>query len=189
MKENDKIFSGEKNPESDVLNLTLDPFIPEMSLSCGFTKEGMVAIKKDVIKDDTVVTQIVDTRYGQYLDKKPEGISGNIVVPAGRVKSDDFLELAGSYIEIIKFSSLLVDDVKLTWSSEIKLAKKYDSDGKVTLIKGGVVSGKLAENFKDFYFSKETSIINSPGSVWSEPIGYVGPKMMLIKSGVSIVGK
>jgi len=32
-------------------------------------------------------------------------------------------------------------------------------------------------------------MVNSPGSSFNEPIGYIGPEKMLIRSGVSIAGK
>jgi predicted Zn-dependent protease len=187
LKENDKVHTGEKKQGSDRLNITLDPFIPEMTLSSGFTQEGLVSKKMNVIKDDVVCCQIINNRFGSYLNRKPNGITGNIVVPPGNVK--DFKGISDEFIEIIKFSSLLIDEKKHTWSSEIKLAKKYNGDGSVALLKGGVVSGKISENLSDMYFSKQTAVINSPGSSWDTPKGYIGPKKMMIKRGVSIVGK
>ena len=84
---------------------------------------------------------------------------------------------------------MLLNDSKLTWSSEIKLAKQYCEDGSFKLIKGGVVSGHVLENLKHCYFSKELARVNFPGTGFYEGKGYFGPSGMLILSGVSIVGE
>jgi hypothetical protein len=57
------------------------------------------------------------------------------------------------------------------------------------LIKGGVVSGKISENLSNFVFSSETAKVNSPGSSFDPPKGYIGPARMLIRNGISIVGR
>lgn len=189
LKENDTVYTGNKNPESDKLTITLDPFIPEMTLSSPYTTEGMISEKSCIIKDDIVQNRIINNRYGQYLDIKPNGICGNLIAEPGSVSYDEFNNIEKEFLEIIKFSSLLVDDSKLTWSSEIKLAKLRKKDGNTVLIKGGVVSGKINENLSNFIFSRETAKVNSPGSSFDSPKGYIGPKKMLIRSGVSVVGK
>jgi predicted Zn-dependent protease len=189
LKENDKIYNGDKNQKSDSLTITLDPFISEMTLSTPYTQEGIIAEKCCVIKNDTVLKRKISNRYGQYLEMAPNGICGNIIVAPGKTSYKDFLKIEKQYLEIIKFSSLLVDDSKLTWSSEIKLAVLKKKDGSSILIKGGVVSGKISENLRNFIFSRETAKVNSPGSSYDPPKGYIGPKKMLIRSGVSIVGK
>ncbi len=189
LKENDKTFLGNKNPKSNSLTLTLDPFIPEMALSSAYTAEGMISEKKCIIADDIVQSRFVNNRYGQYLNIKSNGNSGNIIIKPGNISFNDFKNIENEYLEIIRFSSLLVDHTKLTWSSEIKLAKLRKKDGSTTLIKGGVVSGKISENLSNFVFSKETAKVNSPGTSLDAPKGYIGPKKMLIRNGVSIVGK
>ena len=175
--------------EGDSLTLTLDPFVPAMIDSSPYTGEGLVACKATVIDSGKVTTQIVGNRFGQYLDKKPNAIIGNMMVPVGAYSKDELLAKHTNVIEVIKFSSLLVDDQKLTWSSEIKLAKQHHADGSMTLLKGGVVSGHVGDNLKQCFFSKEAGRVNFPGTGFYEGKGYVGPKYMLIASGVSIVGQ
>jgi hypothetical protein len=76
----------------------------------------------------------------------------------------------------------------MTWSSEIKLAKQYHSDGTYTMIKGGVMSGNIWDNFADAMFSSNTGIVNFPPNSYNDAKGYVGPAWMLIRKGVSVVG-
>jgi predicted Zn-dependent protease len=174
--------------EGDALSLSLDPYMDAMVDSSPYTGDGFVAQEADLIVKGTVKTQIIGNRFGQYLDKTPNAIMGNMIVPAGTVTLEELRGKFKEYIEVIKFSSLLVDDHKLTWSSEIKLAKHHHADGRVTLLKGGVVSGNVRENLKHCYFSKELSRVNFPGTGFYEGKGYWGPASMLILSGVSIVG-
>lgn len=175
--------------EGDSLTLTLDPFVPAMVDSSPYTGEGLLARKETVIDEGKVTTQIVGNRFGQYLNKTPNAIAGNMVVSLGSHSKAELLAKHENVIEVIKFSSLLVDDQKLTWSSEIKLAKQYHADGTITLLKGGVVSGHVGDNLKQCLFSKEEGRVNFPGTGFYEGKGYVGPKYMLIASGVSIVGQ
>jgi len=77
----------------------------------------------------------------------------------------------------------------LTWSSEIKLGKRYKNGKFEVMIKGGVVSGDLKENLTNFNFSNETKRVNTIGGGFYPAIGYVGPAHMLIKAGVKIAGE
>ncbi len=174
--------------EGDALHLRLDPFLPAMVDSSPYTGDGLIAQAADVIVEGQIQTQIVGNRFGQYLGKQANGILGNMVLSSGEYSVDDLRYKVPNVIEVIKFSSLLVDDNKLTWSSEIKLAKQYNEDGSVTLFKGGVVSGQVRENLKHCYFSKELGTVNFPGTGFYEGKGYYGPSKMLIMNGVSIVG-
>ncbi len=92
-------------------------------------------------------------------------------------------------LEIISFSSLLINPNTLTWSSEIKLGKLF-KDGKFNcMIKGGVVSGDIKENLSNFKLSNIECKINEVGGGYHPNMGYVGPNYMLIKSGVKVVGE
>jgi predicted Zn-dependent protease len=178
------IFGG---GNGDALNLSLDPTIPCMVLSSAYGVDGLPATGGTLIENNEVKERVIGNRFGQYLELEPNGISGNLIVEAGSLKSE---ELQGTeYTEIIKFSSLLIDDRKLTWSSEIKLGKHHAADGQITLVKGGVVSGNLKDNFSDCKLSAELGTVNVPLSSYAPPLGYKGPDAMLITKGVSIAGK
>ena len=173
---------------SSPLNITLDPFLPAMTDSSAYTGEGLVAKKAQIINDGKVMFQLINNRFGQYLKKEPNGITGNMLVDTDAYSYDELKTKEENVIEIIKFSSLLVDSQKMTWSSEIKLAKQYHSDGTYTMIKGGVMSGNIWDNFADAMFSSNTGIVNFPPNSYNDAKGYVGPAWMLIRKGVSVVG-
>ncbi len=179
---------GDVEPR-DRLTMTLDPGIPYMVESTPHTDEGLVAEKRVVIDQGRVVDRMISNRYGQYLDLAPNGVTGNIVVPSGSVSHRDFINHVPSYIEILKFSSLLVDERKLTWSSEIKLARQVDHSGQTALLKGGVVSGKIVDNLAACLFSSETGRVNRPSNGFDNGVGYEGPAKVLIMKGVSVAGR
>ncbi|MBT4792188.1 MAG: hypothetical protein HON90_11500 [Halobacteriovoraceae bacterium] len=187
----DSVFKGKKISTSNQLNITLDPTVPVMAMSTPFTSEGMKPVKAEIVRDDKVMTQLISNRIGQYLEKEPNYIAGNIIVVQGDSSKEEIINSLGSreFIEILSFSSLLINPNTLTWSSEIKLGKLW-KDGKVTaMIKGGVVSGDIKENLSNFKFSNETIKKNNTGGGFYPPSGYVGPNHMLIESGVKIAGE
>lgn len=187
----DTVIKDKKNATSDKLTLTLDPSTPVMAKTTPFTSEGMKPVKAQVICKDKVATQLINNRIGQYLGKEPNYIDGNIIVELGDLSKQDILKSLGNKecIEVLTFSSLLINSNTLTWSSEIKLGKLW-RDGEVqAIIKGGVVSGDFKENLSNFKFSNETIKKNTTGGGFSPSSGYVGPSHMLIESGVKIAGE
>ncbi len=183
LKPGDRFGGGDGDP----LDLRLDPTIPCMVLSSAYAIDGLPARGGVLIQNNTVLDRVIGNRFGQYLDLEPNGLSGNLVVKPGTLDADTLHGL--DYTEVIKFSSLLIDSQKLTWSSEIKLGRHVAADGTVTLVKGGVVSGSLKENFIDCKFSSRPGTVNAPQVSYEPPLGYQGPDAMLITRGVSIAGK
>ena len=173
--------------DGDALNLGLDPTIPCMVLSSAYGADGLPAQGGPLIVNNEVKNRVIGNRFGQYLGLEPNGLSGNLVVENGSLTPETLQGL--EYTEIIKFSSLLIDPKKLTWSSEIKLGRHVASDGTVTLVKGGVVSGNLKDNFTGCRLSSAEGTVNVPKSSYAPPLGYKGPDAMLITKGVSIAGK
>jgi predicted Zn-dependent protease len=188
MSRGDSLLRGEKVPDSDKINITLDPSTPVMALTMPFTSEGMKPVKAEIVKDDIVTTQLIHNRIGQYLGKEPNYIEGNMLVKPGKLTKEQLLNSVNECIEIMSFSSLLISANTLTWSSEIKLGKLYKNGKFHSMIKGGVVSGNIKENLTNFKFSSEETKYNDIGGYGSTK-GYVGPNYMLIKSGVKVVGE
>ena len=189
MSEGDSILKGEKITGSDKISITLDPTTPVMALTTPFTAEGMKPVKAEVIKDDTVTTQVIHNRIGQYLGKTPNFIEGNILVKSGNMTKDELLNSTKECIEVIAFSSLLMNSNTLTWSSEIKLGKLYKNGKFHSMLKGGVLSGNIKENLTNFKFSNEEIKVNHVAGGFGGAKAYIGPNHMLIKAGVKVVGE
>jgi predicted Zn-dependent protease len=188
MKTGDSFGGG----DGDALQLRLDPTLPAMALSCAYGTDGLPARSGALIENNCVVDRIIGNRFGQYLGLKPNGLAGNIVVAPGSLNAETLNAetLKGTdYTEIIKFSSLLIDSNKLTWSSEIKLGRHIAADGTVTLVKGGIVSGNLKENFTDCRLSSTLATVSVPAGGFDGALGYRGPDALFITRGVSIAGQ
>lgn len=175
--------------QGDNLTLSLNPYVESMADSTPFTREGLPSEKAILIEENVVIKRPISNRYGQYLGKVPNGICGNIVVNEGSSPKEEFYNSHETVLDIISFSSLLVDQNKLTWSSEIKLGKLYQNGKFDKIIKGGVVSGNIRENLSHMILSKEIGKENDPGNHITGSIGYLGPEKMLIMKGVTIAGK
>lgn len=190
LKTGDLVVKGPKANSSDKLSITIDPTTPVMVNSMPFTNEGMKPVKAEVVNADTVSAQLINNRIGQYLGKTPNYIDGNIIVKLGNCSKEDLLNSLGSQecLEILTFSSLLINNNTLTWSSEIKLGKLWKNGKVMAMVKGGVVSGDIKENFANFKFSNEIKKKNKTDG-FSPASGYVGPNHMLIASGVKIAGE
>jgi predicted Zn-dependent protease len=178
------------SPDSDKLTVMLDPFRNYMAESASYTFDGLIPHKAIVIEDNIVKQRFVSNRIGQYLGMPVNPVIGNIVIGSGSHSYKELIKSAPKVIEIKSFSSLLLNDDYLTYSSEIKLAKEYDNrSGRTRLLKGGVVSGNIAENFSSFFMSREKTRYNRIDDGYSSAQGYIGPKYMIFNRGVTISGK
>lgn len=184
----DCVHNGEKIQNSDRLKMTLDPTLPVMAESTPYTSEGLPACKAVVIDNDIVQDQLIDTRMGDYLHKKANGIVGNIVLEPGTLTKTELIESVPKCLEVVSFSSLLLNPNTLTWSSEIKLARLHQTGTPPCIIKGGVMSGSLKENLRHFHFSKNQVKHNAVAEVFEPAKGYWGPDAMLIHKGVKLAG-
>ncbi len=183
------IYGGELAPDSETLTLALDPFLDYMAESTPYTPEGLVPIRGTVIEGSRVRSRKVSNRMSQYLGIGVNPVMGNIVIGPGSKSFDELVRSADRVIEVKSFSSLLLNSDYLTYSSEIKLAREYDNvKGTTRLLKGGVLSGNIKENFSSFLSSRELAVFNAVDDGFSGSEGYCGPKYMLFRKGVAISG-
>ncbi len=188
-KENEMVVEENALSGSDALDVTLDPAIPTMCLTTAWTSEGLKARGGHIIANNIVLKQIIGNRMGQYLSKEPNGLAGNYVLPAGSSSKEELIGSVDRCIEILTFSSLLINPRTLTWSSEIKLGRLYEKGQFKGMIKGGVASGSIRENFTSAKYSNKLTTRNQVADSWHPAIGYRGPDFMLIRSGVRIAGE
>lgn len=184
----DKVFTGDKDPQSDCLTLTVDPTLEQMAKTSPYTNEGLPAQKAIIIQDDTVLTQTINSRMAQYLDKPANHIFGNYQVSPGQASREQLLDQEEVF-EILDFSSLLVNPTSLTWSSEIKLGRWHRRGQPTVMVKGGIVSGSLKSSLSGFRFSKDTVRRNTTGGYFEATNGYTGPAYMLTWRGITLAGQ
>jgi predicted Zn-dependent protease len=185
----DSVVTGEADAESDQLSVTIDPSLQQMAKSSPFTADGLIAQKAEVIGNNQVLTQLINSRMAHYLGKPVNGISGNLVVNSGSLSKAELLNSADEVIEILDFSSLLVNSATLTWSSEIKLGRLYRQGQFVATLKGGIVSGNVRASLGGFKFGAQRVKRNTVGGYFEAASGYDGPEHMLIWTGIQIAGQ
>lgn len=183
-----ELARGELLPDSEPITVDLDPLLPAMALSTPFTREGLVARPGRMIEQGRTRDQTVSHRMGSYLSKPANGLTGNMVLSAGRLSKAELLASVDECIEVLSFSSLLVNNRSLTWSSEIKLGRLYRNGRPVALVKGGVASGDILENLTSARYAAKLTECNKIGDAWRGSEGYVGPEAVLLRTGVRIAG-
>lgn len=170
----------------DLITLTLDPSLDFGASTVNVSGQGTVQKPLTLVDKNKVVTTAIDVRHGQYLNKKPGTYRGNVVLGAGVLDHNQMVQAAPKVLEILQFSGLFIQDTTGTFSSEIRLARLHDhTNGTVSVIKGGSLSGSIFENFKNARFSKNR--VKRSEFDYGNGQGYFGPEYALL-SDVSIVG-
>ncbi len=172
----------------DLLSITLDPTLDFGANTTALSDQGLLQNPLKLVEQNRVVATAIDKQYGDYLGVDPTTVRGNIVVEAGKLTYEELTQESPFVIEILQFSGLFTDQNSGTFSSEIRLAKLYNNEtGKVSYLKGGSLSGSIAENFRGLKLSKSRVNRSHFSSESSYGQGYHGPDFALL-SEVSIVG-
>jgi len=175
--------------EGDLITLSLDPTLDFAADTLAVSEQGLEQKPLLLVDKNRVVATSADLQYGSYQKTSPTTSRGNVVVAPGTLSYGELLRSEPLVLEVLQFSALFPDAASGTFSSEIRLARLHDQvTGTVTYIKGGSLSGSIAENFKSARFSKETAKKAHFDSGNSGPgQGYFGPAYALL-SDVSVVG-
>ena len=123
---------------------------------------------------------LADSRFSSYFDTKPTTTNGAVVVETkDSLAKSELLKTSDKVIEILQFSGLFCDEMTMTFSSEIRLAKLYDNTtGKTSYVKGGSLSGSL-DNFNDVKWSDANRLFNR--TEWGDAcFSYYGPDCALL---------
>jgi predicted Zn-dependent protease len=170
----------------DLVTLTLDPTLDFGAVTGAVADQGLVQRPLVLVEKNKVVTTAIDPQHGQYLKKKAGTYRGNVVIDGGAMEYSQLVQGAPKVLEILQFSGLFIQETSGTFSSEIRLAKLYDhTNGTVSIVKGGSLSGSIGDNFKNARFSK-TRVKRSEFD-YGIASGYFGPEFALL-SEVSVVG-
>lgn len=172
----------------DLLTITLDPNLSFGADCVALSDQGTPQTALKLVDKNRVVATSTDKQHADYLGSTVTTVRGDVVVGEGSLTYSQLTKNAPTVIEILQFSGLFADPNTGTFSSEIRLARLYDNvRGTVTYLKGGSLSGSVAENFKGVRLSKERVKKAHFSAGERQGHGYYGPKYALL-SDVSIVG-
>jgi predicted Zn-dependent protease len=173
----------------DLLDLSLDPTLEYGAATVAFSEQGSLQKPLKVVDKNRVMAALADKQYSDYLKTPVTTARGNLVVGLGGLSLEELKRREPQVIEILQFSALFPDPNSGTFSSEIRLARLHDNvTGKTSYLKGGSLSGSIAENFRGIRFSNRAvkkAHFASGGSGTGQ--GYFGPEYALL-TDVSIVG-
>ncbi|MBR1868072.1 MAG: hypothetical protein IJ800_05795 [Clostridia bacterium] len=155
----------------DKLGVTMRGKLKGSRYSSAFDGDGVTLKDVRVIDGGKVANYYGDNRFGQYLGKAKEEISGSLAcveVDTGSVKYDDIKNTPR--VEVVSMSGIQVDIYNDYIGGEIRLAYYHEGD-KVTPITGVSMSGRLSEVLKKVRFS-DSSVIREE---------YKGPKFTVFE--------
>jgi len=148
----------QENSKGDKVTLELKKELPYSANNLPFTTEGVPAKDITIVKDGVYQSYWGDQKNSYYLGLKEAIPANNYVVLPG---SKSIAEMKQDpYLEIIQFSSFIMNPMTGDFGGEIRLA--YYFDGKeVTPVTGGSITCNMTESLKHIYLSKETRQINN----------------------------
>lgn len=164
-----------ENITGDVINMRLDPFMENSSESAAYDNDGLPLTPVNLIENGTLKSYWGNTQYSHYMNIKPTGSIGNIIVDGGRKSLASFK--AEPYLELISFSNFQMDPFTGDFGGEVRLGWYFDGE-KTIPVTGGAVTGNIKEVQHEMYLSKELQVDNN----------FIGPRTIQLFN-VSVAGK
>lgn len=142
------------DPQGDRLTLSSDPWLPGGLHTRPFDDQGLALRPVTFIENNIFKQVLADKRYADYLRQTPSGRLTNLRVEAGATPLAAMLS-SGPVLQLLRFSTLEPNPVTGAISGEIRTGYLWQ-DGQSIPIKGGSVSGRLDEAFRQATLSQET---------------------------------
>lgn len=161
--------------------LSLNPDRDFCFASGVYSGEGSMQRELTLARGNVILQNPTSSQMSQYLDQPETTILGSVVVTPESVESyEDLKQAKPQVLEILQFSGLFTNEMDLTFSSEIRLARLYDRQtGKSKFIKGGNLSGHFPTNFRGVMWGGKVVVENHEES-GGGGTSYVGPQMALV---------
>jgi PmbA protein len=160
--------------KGDAINLRMVDVLEGSIHNAPVDADGVVLVSCDVIKDGIFTQAWGDARHSCYMNVPVTGNLRNAHFQGGQTALADLEK--GDALEVLDFSSFIVDDNTGDFSGEIRLGYQL-KDGNRTPVSGGSISGNLLQLHHELYLSKETQRFNR----------YEGPIKLRLKN-VSVAG-
>lgn len=136
------------------LTIEMNPVLPTSVYSKPVDDEGKILQKYSLFKKGVVENLRTSARFSHYMNIPHIGMVGTFEVAGGKESLDKYKE--GDYIEILAFSSFIMDSVTGDFGGEFRLAKQV-KDGQVRYLTGGAISADIFAEQNKMHFSKEVA--------------------------------
>lgn len=137
---------------AEKLNIKLNPSLASSTFARPVDSEGKKLQGYDLFKNGKSINLITSSRFSHYLDLENKGTIKTFEVEGGQLSLDEYLK--EDHIEILAFSSFLMDPTTGDFGGEFRLAR-YVHDGKIEYITGGSISENIFKEQNKMKFSKE----------------------------------
>lgn len=157
------------------INIRINP-----SLSCSkdarpVDGEGKILSAYTLYKDSVVENIRTTARFSHYLNIPNIGSASTFEADGGDTSIAEYMQ--GDYIEILAFSSFIVEPSTGDFGGEFRLAKMVEN-GKTSYITGGSISENIMKIGSKLRFSKELT----------ERRSSISPKALIIE-GITVAGE
>jgi predicted Zn-dependent protease len=145
--------------EGEPLTLTSDATLAGGRGSYAFDAVGLPGKQNVLIDKGRFVRRLNDQKHACWLKETATGAAGNLVVASGARTEAELLEPGSRPLfHLLRFSQLTPHPHTGSFSGEIRLGYRIESDGTRTPIKGGSVSGVVFDAFSRAHYSKERAV-------------------------------
>jgi predicted Zn-dependent protease len=160
---------------ADPLGMSLDPALPNSTLSAPWDGDGWPLHPVRIIEDGRLVRYWGPLRFCHYLQAPPTGAIGNLSVDPGSRPVEELRR--GPLLEVVYFSDFVTESLTGDFGGEIRLAYYTDAGGRRRPVTGGSISGNIRELQAEMLLSRETQ----------SRTGFRGPLSVLLPE-VSVAG-
>lgn len=151
---NENFFNNSK----EKLNIVMNPYLSSSINSMPVDAQGKI-LKPYVLYEDGVLKNLrTSARFSHYLNVENLGNVNTFEVKGGEVSLNEYIK--DNYIEIMEFSSFIMDTNTGDFGGEFRLAKVVEN-GKESFITGGAISENIFDIQNEMLFSKETLVYKS----------------------------
>ncbi len=147
----------QENAIGDTINMTMLNCLEGSIYNAPIDGDGVILKSSKVIENGVFLKTWGDARHAYYMDIEPTGQLKNVSFKGGK-QSIEALETKDG-LEVLDFSSFIVDDSTGDFSGEIRLGYTI-KNGVKTAVSGGSISGNLLALHSHLYLSKETQRSN-----------------------------
>lgn len=145
-----ELFLSESAKEK--LNVRINPMLSTSIYARPVDNEGKKLERYDLYRDGKVAHLRTSSRYSHYMGIENIGFCDTFEVEGGERSLEEYLK--EDYIEILTFSSFLMDPTTGDFGGEFRLAKQV-KNGEVSFITGGAISENIFRVQNEMRFSKE----------------------------------
>lgn len=142
----------QKDRIGDAIQLRMVDVLAGSTFNAPVDGDGVLLKSCDVIETGMFTRIWGDARHSAYLDAPVTGQLKNAVYQAGSHSLEDLSK--GDHLELLDFSSFVVDTQTGDFSGEIRLGY-WHHDTSISPINGGSISGNLFDLHHDLKLSKE----------------------------------